>query len=373
MDNSTPMDEPRPTLSSDEHRDALAARLFGSLVATMDLAAIYLGDRLGLYRALADGGPMTSGDLAARTGLVERYVREWLEHGAVSDLLTVEDATAAADVRRYALPAGHDAVLVDELDLAYLAPIIRQTIVALRGLPELAAVFQRGGGVPWSWYGADIRDGQGAANRPSYHHLLGSTWLPSVPDVHARLSAEPPARVADLACGEGWSTIALARAYPKAHVDGIDLDEPAIAQARRNLAATEVGDRVTFHARDAADPALQGAFDLVTIFEAVHDMAQPIAVLRAARGLLAPGGSMIVMDERVAETFGAPGDEVERLMYGFSLLVCLTNGMADPPSAETGAVMRPATLRGYAQAAGFDNFEILPIEHDTWRFYRLDP
>jgi len=361
------------TPTADAARDALATRLFGSLLASMDLAAIYLGDRLGLYRALGEAGPMTSSDLATRTGLVERYVREWLEHGAVSGLLTVNEASAAAGVRRYALPAGHEAVLVDELDLAYFAPYIRMTMVALRGLPELATAFQRGGGVPWSWYGADIRDGQGAGNRPSYHHLLGSAWLPSIPDVHARLSAEPAARVADLACGEGWSTIAIARAYPLAHVVGIDLDEPAIAQARRNVATTEVGDRVSFSARDAADPALHGAFDLVTIFEAVHDMAQPVAVLRAAQGLLAPGGAMLVMDEKVAETFGAPGDDVERMMYGFSLLACLTNGMADGPSVETGAVMRPDTLRGYAKAAGFDRVEILPIEHDMWRFYRLHP
>ena len=182
-----------------------------------------------------------------------------------------------------------------------------------------------------------------------------------------------PARVADLACGEGWSTIAIARAYPSVTVDGIDLDDPAIAQARRNAAETEIADRVAFHARDAAEPALQGQFDLVTIFEAVHDMSQPVAVLRAARGLLAPGGAIIVADERVAETFTAPGDDVERFMYGFSLVVCLTNSLAETPSVGTGTAMRPATMRGYALEAGFSQVSELPIEHGTFRFYRLDP
>ncbi len=316
------------------------------------LAAVYLGDRLGLYRALAETGPSTSTELAARTGLVERYVREWLEHGAVSGFLEADDS-ADGDARRYALPAGHEQVLLDEVNPAFLTPFVRMVAASMRQLPGIMDVFAKGGGVAWSDYGPDLREGQGAGNRPQYHHLLGTDWLPSIPDVDARLRSDPPARVADLACGEGWSTIAIARAYPDVLVDGIDLDDPAIAQARRNLATTEVGERVAFHARDAAEPALQGRYDLVTVFEAVHDMSQPVTVLSAARELLAPGGTMIVVDERVAETFTAPGDDVERLMYGFSLLVCLTNAMAEEPSVGTGTVMRPDTLRAYATEAGF--------------------
>lgn len=156
-------------------------------------------------------------------------------------------------------------------------------------------------------------------------------------------------------------------------MDGIDLDEPAIEQARRNVAGTEVADRIAFHVRDAADPALRGAFELVTIFEALHDMAQPVEALRACRGLLAPGGALIVMDENVADSFTAPASDVERLVYGFSLLLCLTNALAESPSVGTGAVMRPATLRAYATAAGFRDVEVLPIENDGWRFYRLHP
>jgi 2-polyprenyl-3-methyl-5-hydroxy-6-metoxy-1,4-benzoquinol methylase len=366
------MSDPTQTPTAAERRDALAERLFGSLNATFDLAAVYLGDRLGLYRVLADVGPLTSTELAGRTGLVERYVREWLEQGAVTGILEAEGDDDALE-RRYRLPAGHDEVLLDELSLAYTTPFIRAAAASMRQLPGIMGVFADGGGVPWSDYGPDLREGQGAGNRPQFHHLLGTAWLPAIPDVHARLSADPPARVADLGCGEGWSTIAIARAYPKARVDGIDLDDPAIAQARRNLATTEVADRVAFHARDAAEPALQGQFDLVTVFEAVHDMSQPVGVLRAARALLAPGGTMVVMDERVADRFTAPGDDVERFMYGFSLLVCLTNAMAEQPSVGTGTVMRPQTLRAYALEAGFREVTVLPIEHPSFRFYRLDP
>lgn len=257
-------------------------------------------------------------------------------------------------------------MLLDQLDMTYSAPFVRAVASAMRQLPAIADAFRNGGGVAWSEYGADLREGQAEGNRPQFHHQMGS-WLEAAPDIHARLLADPPARVADLACGEGWSTIAIARAYPTVTVDGIDLDDPAIAQARRNVAATEVADRVAFHARDAAEPALQGRFDLVTIFEAVHDMSQPVAVLRAA------GGAVIVADERVAEQFTAPGDDVERFMYGFSLVVCLTNSLAETPSVGTGTAMRPATMRAYALEAGFSQVSELPIEHDTFRFYRLDP
>ncbi|MBF6605124.1 MAG: class I SAM-dependent methyltransferase [Chloroflexi bacterium] len=351
-------------------RAALAGRLLEATLGSMDLAAVYLGDRLGLYRALAASGPLTSVELAAATDTVERYVREWLEQQAVTGILQA-DRESDALRRRYSLPAGHDEVLLDASSLDYLAPMARLLIGAHARLPELVDVVRTGGGLGWGVYGSDIREGQAAGNRPAFAALLGREWFPAMPDIDARLRADPPARVADIACGAGWSSIAIARAYPRVRVDGIDLDEPSIAAAGLNLRASELGDRVTFAVQDAADPVLAGRYDLVTIFEAVHDLARPVEVLAAARSLLAPGGAMIVMDERVAEEFTAPGDDVERLMYGFSILLCLTNSMAEDPSVATGTVMRPAALRAYAQAAGFADVAILPVEHPTWRFYRL--
>jgi cyclopropane fatty-acyl-phospholipid synthase-like methyltransferase len=156
-----------------------------------------------------------------------------------------------------------------------------------------------------------------------------------------------PARVADLGCGVGWSSIGIARAYPKARVDGFDLDAASVELAKQNLEAedTTVRERVSFELRDAADPANAGTYDLVTIFEALHDMSQPVAALRATKQMPTPGGSVLVVDERVAARFTAPGDEIERLMYGWSFLHCLPAGMADQPSAATGTVMRHHTTR----------------------------
>ncbi|MGH3051418.1 MAG: class I SAM-dependent methyltransferase [Gaiellaceae bacterium] len=183
--------------------------------------------------------------------------------------------------------------------------------------------------------------------------MLGNEWLASIEDVHHRLQADPPARVADIACGAGWSSIAIARAYPKAHVDGYDVDDASIAIARANAAEVGLEDRVNFQVRDAGDPALAGRYDLVTVFEAVHDMPRPVEVLGAMRRLAGEGGTVLVLDEKVADEFGAPGDDVERLMYTYSVLCCLPVGLSEQPSAATGTVMRTSTLRRYAREAGF--------------------
>jgi 2-polyprenyl-3-methyl-5-hydroxy-6-metoxy-1,4-benzoquinol methylase len=179
--------------------------------------------------------------------------------------------------------------------------------------------------------------------------------------------------VADLACGPGWSSIAIAQAYPLVTVDGFDLDADVIAAARRNAEQAGLSDRVTFAATDAAGLGTAGQYDLVTILEGLHDMSRPVDVLRAARGLLSPSGSVLVADELVAEEFTVPAPDLERYLYGWSVLSCLPSAMGDPGTAATGAVMRPATLGRYAREAGFSGVETLPLETETWRFYRLSP
>jgi SAM-dependent methyltransferase len=352
-------------------RDALAERLFGAALGAYELLTIHLGDRLGYYRALAEEGDSTSAELAAATGTQERLAREWLEQQAVAGILEVDDVEAEAADRRYRIPAGHAEVLVDRESLAHLTPLARLGVSMAQTLPAVEEAFRTGGGVGWEEYGDLGREAQADANRPVFANLLGSEWLPAVPDVHARLQADPPARVADVACGAGWSSIAIARAYPKVTVDGFDLDAASVELAKANLAGTEVADRVTFQLRDAGDPELAGSYQLVTVFEALHDMSRPVEVLRVLRGLAAEDGAVIVMDERVADAFTAPGDEVERLMYTYSVLCCLPVGLADTPSAGTGTVMRVDTLRRYAAEAGFTDVDVLPIEHETFRFYRL--
>jgi len=352
-------------------REALAERVFGAVLGAMDLFCIHIGDRLGLYRALAGAGPCTPGELAAAAGIDPRYAREWLEQQAVAGILEVDDVAAGPDERRFTLPAGHAEALTDGDSLAFAPPLARLGVAVAMPLAAIVDAFRSGGGVPWAAYGADGREAQADLNRVQFLHHLGSEWLPSMPDVHDRLQ-RPGARVADLACGAGWSSVAIARAYPEVRVDGYDADEASIDLARAHAAAAGLDDRVRFHVRDVSEPQDPGpdGYDLVCVFEALHDMAHPVEALAAMRALAAPDGAVLVMDERTNDAL-TPGDPLEQFFYGASVLVCLPTGMSEPDSAATGTVMRPATFAGYARAAGFGDGEVLGIEHPFFRFYRL--
>jgi 2-polyprenyl-3-methyl-5-hydroxy-6-metoxy-1,4-benzoquinol methylase len=354
--------------------DALVGRLFEASIGMFEVMSVYLGDRLGLYRALNDGGAATTAELAARAGIDERYAREWLEQQAVADILDVDDAAAPADQRRYRLPEAYAAALLDPDSPASIAPVARSVVACAKVLPQLLDAYRTGGGVDWAEYGPDMIEAQGDFNRPWLRGSFGSEILPAIPAIHDRLTAEPPARVADVACGVGWAAIAIATAYPGVHVDGFDLDPSSIELARANAEQAGVADRVTFALRDAADPAAAGQYDLVVVIEAIHDLNQPVEVLGAIRAMLRPGGSALIADERTEDAFTAPGSETERIYYGFSLFTCLPAAMTSRPTAATGTVMRADTFRGYAGAAGFGGFERLDEPAlDMLRFYRLTP
>jgi 2-polyprenyl-3-methyl-5-hydroxy-6-metoxy-1,4-benzoquinol methylase len=374
-------------MGADEHRvergeagdpAALADRLFRDMTGALELLTVYLGERLGLYQALQADGPATCAELAARTGTAERYIREWLEHHAAGGLLEVDDPAAGPLARRYSLPPGHAPVLADTGDVRYQAFNGTEIVRAARWMPQVAEAMRSGGApppLPWA------PEGRPEFNRAVFLNLLARQWLPAIADVDRRLRSEPPARVADLACGTGWSSIAMAQAYPLISVDGFDLDADAIAAARRNAEEAGLADRVTFTAADASGPdasgpdasgpGMPGQYDLVTIIEALHDMSRPADALRAARAMLAEPGSLIVADEMVEDEFTAPASIQEQYHYAWSVVACLPAVMGDPDTAATGAVMRPATLRRYALEAGFQGLEILPVNAGMLRFYRL--
>lgn len=355
----------------DHNCDAFMGKMLESLNGYFDIQTIYMGNRLGLYKPLTGSTPMTARELAARTGTDERYVREWLEAQTVAGILEVDNAELPASDRRFYLPPGHAEVLTDQDSVNYLAPVARIAVAAALPMEAIISAFRTGGGVPFADYGADMRQGVGELNRPLFLKQLGDEYLPSIADINRRLSAEPAARVADIGCGTGWSAIGMAKAYPKIRVDGFDLDVSSIEEAQFHAQETGLTDRVRFFLRDAGDQTLSGKYDLVTAFETIHDMADPVNSLRNMRKLAGPQGSVIVMDERTAERFTGKGNEIEKILYGFSILHCLPAGRAESPSAATGTVMRPDTLSEYALEAGFGEMEILPIENFFFRFYRL--
>ncbi|HET7471637.1 MAG TPA: class I SAM-dependent methyltransferase [Candidatus Limnocylindrales bacterium] len=351
--------------------DALVGRLFESSIAMMDVLSVYVGDRLGLYRSLHDAGPATADELAHRTGIDARYAREWLEQQAVGDLLDVDDVAADADRRRYALPDAYAEPLLDPDSPMSIAPLCRSIVALGKAMPALMDAYRSGGGVDWDAYGPDMIEAQGDFNRPWLRGSFAQELVPAIPAVEERLT-RPDARVADVACGVGWAGIAIAAGYPNATVDGFDLDPSSIDLANANAREAGVADRVTFAVRDAADPAAAGQYDVAVVIEAIHDLSRPVEVLRAIHGMLKPDGVLLVADEKTESAFTAPGSDLERIYYGYSLLTCLPAAMGDPDTAGTGTAMRPSTLRAYAEAAGFRGFEVLDEPAlDMLRFYVL--
>ncbi len=341
--------------------EMLAGRLFAAGVGAFELCGMYVGIRLDLYRILADG-PLSATELAARTGCAERYLREWLQHQAVAGLLTAHgDDPATA---RFTLADGVADVLVDETGPAYLGGLPYALAALGRVLPALADAYRTGAPVPYATYGPDAVSAQSALNRPAFVNSLVAEWLPQIPDVHARLrDTAHPARVGDFGCGPGWSAIELAKAFPHLPVDGLDNDDASIAAARRNAVAHGVADRVDMEVRDLADDTADWSprYDVVFFFECVHDFPRPVEVLRHARATLVDGGTVIVMDERTADTFTAPGDDAERFFAAASALWCLPQGLVGGDPQPVGALIRPSTMDTLARQAGYHAAETLPI------------
>ncbi len=347
-----------------------AERIALAAIGSFELATLELGMRLGLYDALA-AGPVTPPQLAERAGIDGRYAREWLEQQATSGIASVDadPLDGDPDRRLFSLPAAHAACLLDPDSLAHVAPLATFAVAGPGVLPELVDAYRNGTGISFGDYGEWIRRAQAAANRPQFTKLLTGEWLPVMPDVLAKLEAGP-SRVADIGCGCGWASIAIARGFAGAEVDGFDSDPASVSDARANVEAAGLADRVRFTLADAATAT--GGYDLVCCFEALHDMAHPVEVLGGMRRLAAPDGAVFVVDERAADalTVNDP-DPMQRLFYAASVLHCLAVGRSEDGSAATGTVLRTATLERYAREAGFSSVEVLPIDHDSFRFYRL--
>lgn len=349
--------------------DAAVARFAAAMVGALELTTVYLGQQLGLYDALRERGPATSEELAARVDCDERYIREWLEQQATAGLLEIEDGDGAT---RFVLPAITEQLLVDRNSPTYLGAAAQTVVLLGRPVPALVDAFRTGEPIQFDAYGDDARTAIAERTRPGYLHMLATAWLPALPDVHRHLLTAPAARIADIGCGSGWSTIALARAYPNARIDGVDADEVSIAAARRNAAEAGVADRVTFTVADAEAPGLKvGVYDLVVAFDVVHELAHPVAALEAARQLLAPGGAVLIADGATSDELTTGGGLDERLIRANSVLFCLPTARGHD-HANTGA-MRPTVLRSYVSEAGFRDVEEVVVAHPFWRFNRLTP
>jgi 2-polyprenyl-3-methyl-5-hydroxy-6-metoxy-1,4-benzoquinol methylase len=311
---------------------------------------------------------MTPSELASRSGIAPRYAREWLEQQAVAGVVGVHDETADADARRYSLSNAHAHVLLDDDSEACMKPAAAVVPWLAKAIDVMVDEFRAGTGVAFGEF--DLHDVQAAFTRPVFANHLTQNWLPALPEIQQRLDAGEPVRIAEVGCGEGLAAITIAKAYANARIDGYDLDPASIDAADDAARAAGVDDRVAFHLRDAADPAIDGDYDLVMAIEMLHDVPDPVGILRTMQKLAGDSGAVFVADERTAEAFTADANDMERWLYAFSTLHCLAVSLQGD-GVGTGTVIRPSTMRDYAAAAGFAKIETLAVEHPPFRLYRL--
>ncbi len=324
--------------------------------AVTDLAACYggvmvsLGDKLGLYRALAGAGPLTSADLAERAGCAERYVREWLGSQVAADYVDYDPAAET-----YELPAEHAAVLADPDSSMLLTPAYN--VPASMWIDEEQAVraFRTGEGVPWGAHDERLFCGVAAFYQNAYAASLVPQWLPALDGVVEQL--ERGARVADIGCGHGHSTVLMAEAYPNSTFFGFDSHEASIAAAIENAEAAGVSDRVSFTVGTAADHPFEG-FDLICFFDALHDMGDPVGAARHARSSLAEGGTVMLVEPYAADRVEGNKGPIGRLYYSASTALCCAHAISDGGQHVLGAQAGEARLADVFGEAGFTHWRV---------------
>ena len=325
-------------------------RAIGDLGATVSAALVVLGDRLGLYRAMADGVPVTAEDLAERTGTSIAYLRPWLANQAAGGYLEFDAATGT-----WSMTPEQAYALAVEDGTAFFPGSMQLALGVLRDVAAIEDRFRTGAGFGWHEHDADLFEGTERFFRPGYAANLVGSWLPALDGVVAKLAAG--GRVADVGCGHGASTGLMAQAFPAADFLGIDYHEASILVARRRAAEAGLGDRVRFGVADAADLA-PGGYDLITMFDCLHDMGDPGAAARAARRALAADGTLMVVEPMAGDRVEDNLNPIGRVFYGASVLVCTPSSLDQPGRQALGPQAGPARLTALLRDAGFGRVRI---------------
>jgi SAM-dependent methyltransferase len=348
----------------DENRAAeFTGRVLADTAAAATIVLAALGDRVGLFKELAAHGPGTSGELASRTGLSERYVREWLGGMFAAGYLTYDEAQ-----HTYALPAEHAPTLAAEPGPAFFGGVHQELIGAIQRYDQVAAAFRHGGGVRPADLHPDVWAGTSRFTAQWHQNMLVQQWLPLVPDTTAKLQAG--ARVADVGCGTGQALIALARAFPAVTGTGYDVHPPVLDQARQAAAEAGVADRISYHELDAA-AGLPGSFDVITTFDVVHDAADPLGLLRSIREALRPDGRYLCLEINCSDRPGSNVGPIASLLYGFSILYCMTTSLAEGGEG-LGTLGLPEPVLGQLAAkAGFAQVRRVEMDNPFNSLYEL--
>lgn len=332
----------------DEARlEAFMGRAMTDLAAAESVAACYVGDRLGLYRALATAPAMTAAELAAATGTNERLVLEWLRNQVAGGYVDHHDG-------RFSLPPEHAVALADADSDAFIGGAFEVIASVWADVDIVEAAFRGDGGIDWGAHDHRLYHGVERFYAPAYRASLVSTWLPALDGVIERLQAG--ARVADVGCGHGVSTAIMAEAFPASTFTGYDVHEASLAAASERSRQAGVADRVSYAVGAAADLPAAG-FDLVCFFDALHDMGDPVAAVAAARRALAPGGVLMVVEPRAADSLDDNVNPVSRLFYAGSTFLCTPSALAQGGEA-LGAQAGPAAIGRVLRDGGFDEVRV---------------
>jgi 2-polyprenyl-3-methyl-5-hydroxy-6-metoxy-1,4-benzoquinol methylase len=316
--------------------------------ATLNAALVVMGDKLGLYRALAGTGGLTPAELAERTGTAERYVREWLNAQAAGSFVRYD-----SDTGRYSLPPEQTVALTDTDSPAYLPGLFQTAIGSVIDSPEITEKARSGDGFGWHEHVHDVHEGCERFFRPGYNAHLVAEWLPALEGVVEKL--ERGALVADVGCGHGASTILMAQAYPNSTFVGSDYHVGSIETARERAKEAGVADRVSFQIAPAA--AYAGAeYDLVTMFDCLHDMGDPVGATRHVHSTLKPDGAWMIAEPNAGDHVEDNLNPVGRAFYGFSTLLCTPASLSQEVGLALGAQAGEARIREVVQAGGFTRF-----------------
>ena len=316
--------------------------------ATLNTALVVMGDRLGLYRALAGAGPLTPAELAEKTGTAERYVREWLNQQAAGGYVEYE-----ADSGRYSLPPEQTSALTDPESPAYLPGFFQIALGSVVDSPRIVDAAKTGDGIGWHDHVHDVHEGCERFFRTSYNAHLVADWLPALDGTVAKL--ESGGSVADVGCGHGASTVLMAEAFPSSRFTGFDYYDDSIETASERAEKAGVAARVRFEKASAASYPGQG-YDLVTMFDCLHDMGDPAGAARHVRQSLAPDGTWMIVEPKAGDRVEENLNPVGRAYYGFSTLLCTPSSLSQEVGLALGAQAGESRIRDVVLGAGFSSF-----------------
>ncbi|UGS36250.1 class I SAM-dependent methyltransferase [Capillimicrobium parvum] len=345
---ATQLTQDQPAQIDEQKVVAFVHQALGELGATLNAALVVIGDQLGLYAAMAGAGPITAAELAERTGTSERYVREWLNAQAAGGYVTYEP-----DGERYTLPAEHAMVLADEASPWFMPGAFQLMTASAGDHAQIAEAFRSGAGVGWHEHSHGVFEGCERFFRPGYAAHLCTEWIPALEGVEAKL--RDGGRVADVGCGHGASTILMAQTYPDATVTGFDYHDGSIAVARERARAAGVADRVTFEVAPASTyPG--GGYDLVTTFDCLHDMGDPVGAARHVRSTLADGGTWMIVEPFANDRTEDNLNPIGRIYYAASTLLCTPASLSQEVGLALGAQAGETRLRDVVTAGGLTHF-----------------